>query len=337
MSKSKKKRLQMNPPETNDKDKGTQKELVTIPGNSIVLTPCHTGTVHVFDDPKTGCKWYAGGSSRKFLAPSGSILVALADSALDTNILSNIGGIPLQEPTVYIKWWDGSAAPIKTKTDWEGMLRALRGAKMDVAAACMGGHGRTGTFLSIMAWLMELPQKEGLKPIEYIRKIYCEECVETLVQFKQVKEITGVDETDLFIPPKTYSYVGGYQGTYEGGVWSGGNWSYSNDLKGGKTTKETTKRAFDMDTDPEKENLRFGWFWGKIEGASSTSKYDGYPASKGIWTTDSMGWYWLWDKSEKALFTPLEKNGTQDTKDTMEKDIYEDNGEDTPYLNGYNI
>lgn len=47
----------------------------------------------------------------------------------------------------------------------------------NILVSCMGGHGRTGIVLSIWAGLNEIE-----KPIEYVRKTYCEEAVETLSQ-----------------------------------------------------------------------------------------------------------------------------------------------------------
>lgn len=47
----------------------------------------------------------------------------------------------------------------------------------NVMISCIGGHGRTGIVLSVWAGLNEIE-----KPIEYVRKTYCEEAVETLSQ-----------------------------------------------------------------------------------------------------------------------------------------------------------
>lgn len=47
----------------------------------------------------------------------------------------------------------------------------------NILVSCMGGHGRTGIVLSIWAGLNEIE-----KPIEHVRKTYCEEAVETLSQ-----------------------------------------------------------------------------------------------------------------------------------------------------------
>lgn len=246
---------------------------------------CHVGTPEVFTDPATGQKWFAGGTSRGFVAPKDSVTVALTSYAMDMPILANIPLVPMQRQMVYINWPDGAAGPIKTLNDWKGLLRALRATKQNVAIACMGGHGRTGTFLAINAWLMELTQT----PIEYIRKIYCDECVETQAQFDLVKKITGVDEIKL--KPANYSsgaWTGGYgvsgYGSYQGyGAWQG---------------SDKKPKHFGHNVNPDDECAKLGWFWGKVYGTSIT-EYHGSPAGAGKWTTDSAGWYWEWDKDNK--------------------------------------
>lgn len=47
----------------------------------------------------------------------------------------------------------------------------------NMLVSCIGGHGRTGTVLSIWAGLHDIE-----KPIEYVRKIYCKKAVETVSQ-----------------------------------------------------------------------------------------------------------------------------------------------------------
>lgn len=47
----------------------------------------------------------------------------------------------------------------------------------NILISCIGGHGRTGTILSIWVGLNRIEN-----PIEYIRKTYCKEAIETLSQ-----------------------------------------------------------------------------------------------------------------------------------------------------------
>lgn len=278
--------------------------------SSYVPPPaCHTGTIQVFTDPATQQLWYAGGTSHKFETPSDACLVALASNALDLDIFGNIPLLPKQVPTVFLNWHDGGIAPLKILNDWNGLLRALRATNLPIAAACVGGHGRTGTFLAIMAWLMGLPQKEGKQPVEFIRSVYCKECVETKVQFEQIKLITGEDETKLFVPFVSNYPLGGYQ-TYGGKPYVSLEGNYNKEVI------------------PADQNKKLKWFWGLMPGGKYPTKYEGYPSSTGKWVCDSAGWFWEWDGIEKPTYTPITQEDSLDNLDEF------DTG-NSNYLNGY--
>lgn len=292
---------------------GTQGPLIT-QGQLPLSPPCHNGAKYIFTDPKTNQKWYAGGTTRNFGCPKGAILVALTFNAIDIPVLANIPLVPNQEPTIFIDWGDGTKGPLKTKQEYEGLLRALRGHGGDVAAACVGGHGRTGTFISIMSWLMEIPQNNSKKPIEYIRDIYCKEAVETKVQFELIRDITGEDETALFVP--THS-------TYYDKGWSNYSGGYSGYYK-------TGKKDFDPSADPDKENVKLGYFWGKLPNSDKglVKRYNGYPTGAGAWLTDSMGWYWEWDKDNKTPeYIPIQESDLDDLDIDEEEEYYKMFGE----------
>jgi hypothetical protein len=143
----------------------------------------------VFTDPATNQKWFAGGHIHGFQRPEGALLVALTHWALDVTILANFELLPTL-PTVFIDWKDGSAGPFHKKEDWEGFLRGIRGTGLNVAVACHGGHGRTGTTLAIVGYLCGALKS----PIREIRKKYCSRAVETESQVALVERITGVTE-----------------------------------------------------------------------------------------------------------------------------------------------
>lgn len=249
----------------------------------------------------TGQQWYAGGSSKGFVTPSDAVLVALYDGLINIPILSNVPDIIAKnEPTIYIKWQDQAKAPLKKIEDWQGFLRGLRGTSLPIAVGCMGGHGRTGTFLSIMAWLMGLPQKEQKKPVQYIRDIYCKECVESKVQFEQIKDMTGVDETSLYVSYSTYDYAGA------GYYWTKGSTGY-----GVYKPKDNDEKPFAVNHNPDDDNIKYGYFWCKRH-HGSFEKLMGSPANCGGWQQDTSGWYWQWDKGEKEEYYPLETMGEVD-------------------------
>ena len=56
-----------------------------------------------------------------------------------------------------------------------------KNSKAKVMVSCSGGHGRTGTILAIWAGLV-IPEALQEGPVNYIRRNYCEEAVETLGQ-----------------------------------------------------------------------------------------------------------------------------------------------------------
>lgn len=59
----------------------------------------------------------------------------------------------------------------------------------DVFVGCQGGHGRTGTFLAILAGLLL-----GVDdPIAYIREKVCDECVESSLQVEYIGKLLGIN------------------------------------------------------------------------------------------------------------------------------------------------
>lgn len=181
------------------------------------IPDCHSGAVLVMIDPVTGQTYYAGGYSRGFERPDADdcVLIALYNGVLDIPILSNIPIRGHDYPTVMIDWDDWGIPNMKL-ADWQALLESLRMTNMDVAIACNGGHGRTGTALAILAYLMGIETKT---PIAYIRKAYCKKAVESTKQFQYIKALTECDETYLDIPKvTTYTYAGSgvkKQGTCE--------------------------------------------------------------------------------------------------------------------------
>ena len=246
----------------------------------------------MFTDPATGQKWFAGGSSRNFKCPKDAVLVALTYGLVNMPIMANIPLVPMKDKVVILEWSDGTAGPLKSKNDYIGLLRALRATGQDVAVACMGGHGRTGTFLAMNAWLMGI--LDGKKPIEFIRDIYCQECVETKVQFELLAKLTGIDETNLHVP-----YVAGQ-------LWGGG-YAYNDNYYGGHSNAASSKKLHFLEaSDPEQENKKHGYFWGQVFGGSVT-EYFGYPDGEGEWMLDTVGWFWQWAEDNKnPKYIPFE-------------------------------
>ena len=77
---------------------------------------------------------------------------------------------------------------------------------------CIGGHGRTGTALSIIAYMLGKCGK--MDPVEWVRKNYCKECVESDVQIEYIEDILNINVTakiptvwdNLTAKPSTYNF-----------------------------------------------------------------------------------------------------------------------------------
>ena len=62
--------------------------------------------------------------------------------------------------------------------------------KLTVICCCMGGHGRTGIALSILAGLFDVVPVDEC-PVEWVRKNYCDKAVEAEKQLTYIGEVTG--------------------------------------------------------------------------------------------------------------------------------------------------
>lgn len=83
-------------------------------------------------------------------------------------------------PTFGGEFWDDLVDIL----DKESVKRPI-----NVLFFCMGGHGRTGSALSIMCSLMDLSVGD---PIQWVRDNYCREAVESVAQKTYIEEVTGV-------------------------------------------------------------------------------------------------------------------------------------------------
>lgn len=170
--------------------------------NSII---CHIGSIPVFKDPKSKVVFHGGGSIRKMTIPRGSFIIdvgcgMLQEENFNTVISKNLSKVFMKEMNniqdldlkgVLIHWRDGDVIELK-KNFWELLIEEIRLQKRDVYVGCVGGHGRTGTVLSILAGLLGVSKD----PVKFIRKNYCEKAVETVVQLEYIKEITGLTSSE---------------------------------------------------------------------------------------------------------------------------------------------
>lgn len=92
-------------------------------------------------------------------------------------------------PTVIDLNWPDMGVPYSaTKELWQHLVDMIPQDSV-IVATCMGGHGRTGSFIAILAGLLD--GLKGKKAIDTVRKNYCECAVETSGQEEYICKILG--------------------------------------------------------------------------------------------------------------------------------------------------
>ena len=96
-------------------------------------------------------------------------------------------------PSLSIDWADGTAHTLDV-TWWETLIRAIEALPdgSSVAVCCVGGTGRTGTVLAILAALSGQLGPDDTDPVKWLRKHYYDDAVETEEQLWYVEDITGL-------------------------------------------------------------------------------------------------------------------------------------------------
>lgn len=197
---------------------------------------CHQGNVKIFKDPKSPLVVYGGGSNRGAVLYNEWINFDLADNYPAVVTVSGIKMPRLEQsiddPSIRIEWRDGSV-PFLTKANWVAIVGDLREVANttkyhNMLVSCMGGHGRTGTALSILVALMN----DEIEPIKFIREIYCDECVETTKQVEYIQKITGLKLNDKPRGFGSTTLTSPYPGLTSGGYYPPLG-STGGDMKGG--------------------------------------------------------------------------------------------------------
>ena len=154
-----------------------------------------------------------------------------------------------QPPYLHVIWPD-FGSPSLPKDWWKEFHAWLasqdRPKGFRVGVYCMGGKGRTGTFLSIMTGLsMQTKMLKRGDPVEYIRKHYCEHAVESVGQLAYINRVTGLKTKQL--PSKTYSTVGKYE---DAGFGRYGSHAKASDYANGYSPPEYAKAASQLPSWP---------------------------------------------------------------------------------------
>lgn len=186
---------------------------------------CHSGPIDVM---KIGQVTIWAGSRKEMLFEKWGLHIQLSDDYFSRSntdlvsankdalaILPEILTRPEKRPVLTLRWDDYGDIDI-SEDWWQNLVEYFRSVKepMDVGMYCLGGHGRTGTALSILGALSGA--SEGHDPVGWVRRNYCQECVESNAQLNYIEEITGVQTN---CTARTYSK--GYTGSAYGASVAG--------------------------------------------------------------------------------------------------------------------
>ena len=176
---------------------------------------CHTGNPLVFE--AQGVKVYAGGNTRDggwikmkplpdlAIGPTGVIRTMKTRNFFPSGwtCADNIS-VRDAPHIIELEWPDFSIPSDVTRPFWVALVDDIlsKGIKT-VSTQCMGGHGRTGVQLCILAHLM-IPQeqhswKDSAELVKHIRDIYCHHAVEGRSQQKYIADVLEIPiGEDLF-------------------------------------------------------------------------------------------------------------------------------------------
>ena len=148
---------------------------------------CHWGNVKVFECQEVVI--YGGGMLRGANPLLVDVVIDLAGN-VDT-IQAPLGWrvSKYAKPIVRIPIED-FGAPELPAVFWHDLWADLVEHPGHVLICCGGGHGRTGMVLAILACVAGIvPEEED--PVEWVRKRYCINAVETVEQINYIASITG--------------------------------------------------------------------------------------------------------------------------------------------------
>ena len=178
-------------------------------------TDCHDGNPLVFD---TGTvKVYAGGTNNNggwhrmtpipdlAMGPIGVIKSAKTLDILPVSWSSSQKLVGGETPIVFeIDWPDYGIPTNLGPSYWKALVKDIEAHSIKtISCQCMGGHGRTGVQLSILAHLL-IPKKQHTwetagELITHIRDSYCKKAVESGQQQTYVADVCGIPEGDSVI------------------------------------------------------------------------------------------------------------------------------------------
>ena len=157
---------------------------------------CHYGTIKIFKDVKSYIWFYGGGSTRGLEIIERSFVLNLANRDID--VINPVGFKSklldkYKNERIDFQWRDFGPF-VLGKDFWKDLVTVIRRKNKDVLVCCIGGHGRTGTALAILAGLTGATKTD---PVKFIRDLYCKKIVESENQIEYIEDITGIQVNEL--------------------------------------------------------------------------------------------------------------------------------------------
>lgn len=174
---------------------------------STYVEPCHTGNTPLYQSPNGGTLFIGGWSKGAFFDENIHVIdltgaehrfqeIPLAMDPVSERFMEYLapgyaGWLSLPFPDYK------TPKNLQTRAQWEGIAKIIFDileTGTDVLVACQGGHGRSGLFCSIVGYLLAVNEdRSWASPVEKIRKMHCDEAVETYEQEKYVYGILGLN------------------------------------------------------------------------------------------------------------------------------------------------
>tara|TARA_R100000278_G_scaffold65747_1_gene52660 strand:- start:1611 stop:2498 length:888 start_codon:yes stop_codon:yes gene_type:complete len=192
---------------------------------------CHTGNILVFSTG--GVDVYGGGSSRNGcwyrMDPLPDLALGPSD-VVKRDVFSFPEGwaiskyAPKPPVIIPIDWPDYSIPRTLKREFWLDLAHDIKTQDIKtVSCQCVGGHGRTGVQLAILAHLL-IPKEEhtwtdSAQLIRFIRSRMCEHEVEAASQQQYIADVCQIPLGEDLFPPVSRSAYGNYTPINLGWEW----------------------------------------------------------------------------------------------------------------------
>lgn len=168
---------------------------------------CHTGNTAIYTEPGGGTLYIGGWNNRAVFNENVHVIdltgtehkfreLATAFDNVSESFLPFVqttaaGWLSLPFPDM------GVPSNITTYQQWAGIagiIKGILGNGTDVLVACLGGHGRSGIFCSIVGYILgNQSNPDWASPVAHLRAIHCHDAVETYKQEEYVYQILGLN------------------------------------------------------------------------------------------------------------------------------------------------